>query len=378
MNARKLTTVLAMALLVFALITVAVPVAGTPNDDIIVNGADVIRQESVARSQGLIDSTTNIGARIVAQYANTLRTINLAAVPGAFQTLLGQVPSRIIFAYANTNRQFDLASVPGAFQTVLDLVPNRIIFQYANTNRNLPLAYPAALINDATPPQISNVKANAVSNDTAAIIWTTDEFANSQVSYGVQSGQYTGTASDPLYVKQHVITLTEMIPDTTYYYQVHSADQSGNAGTGPENSFKFQAVFDTLAVQKSVAPTGEVQYGKELTYTLVISAAQSASLELYDPLTDTTFVRFVQQPTGVIPTLHSVTGTLNVASALPVTVTFVVRVDVPAVAGQTVDVINQACVYVLPDTSTCKPSNQVTNQAFAPYRVFLPVILKNR
>ena len=274
MDTRKLTTVLAMALLVFALIALAVPVAGRPSDNIIVNGADVIRQESVASSQGLTDSTVNVGPRIIVQYANTLRAVYLSAVPGAFQTLLGlvsdrivfehantnrqldlaavpaafqtllsRVTDRIIFEHANTNRQFDLASVPGNFRTLLAQVTDRIIFQYANTHRSLSLVYPRTLVNDTTLPQISNVKAEAMGNDTASITWATDEFADSQVSYGVQSGQYTGTASDPLYVKQHVITLTAIISGTTYYYQVRSTDQSNNRSTSSENSFKFQPDF---------------------------------------------------------------------------------------------------------------------------------------
>jgi len=377
MNARRIASLLAVLLLAFAFITIAVPVASKPSDAIIVNNADVIRQESVASSQGLLDSTANVGARIIAQYANTLRTINLAAVPSAFQALLGQVPDRVVFEYANTNRQFNLAAVHSAFQALLGQVSDRIVFEYANTNRSLSLAYPAVLINDTTPPQISQIAARTLSDDTAAITWTTDEFADGQVAFGVQSGQYTQTASDPLYAKQHIITLTAMMPGTTYYYQIRSADQSGNAYTSSENSFKFQTILDLLEITKSVSPTGQVRYSDQLTYTIVISSAQSASLGLYDPLTDTTFLRFVQRPTGVISTNHAVTGTLTVVATQPVTVTFVVRVDVPTIAGLTVDVTNEVCVYVLPGSAgTCKLSNRVTNQALRPWQVYLPLVLR--
>jgi hypothetical protein len=374
MNPRK---VIALLIAVLSVLAFTISAAGKPSDNIIIGNADTVRETPVSVEQGLLNSIAGAGARVVVEYANTLRHIELPVLASALQTRLDQVSARVVVEYANTVRHSNLVTMPTALQTLLGQVSDRIIFQYANTNRSLTLAYPAVLINDTTPPQISQIAARTVGDDTALITWTTDEFADSQVSYGVQSGQYTGTGSDPLYVKQHVITLTAMIPGTTYYYQVRSADQSNNTSTSSENSFKFQTVFDTLVVQKSVTPTGQVQYGKELTYTVVISAAQGASLGLYDALTDTTFVRFVMRPTGVVSTSHSVTGTFSIAAAQPVAVTFVVRVDVPLSAG-TVDVTNQACVYVPPDSGTCKVSNQVTNQAFRPYRVFLPLVLKNR
>jgi hypothetical protein len=55
-------------------------------------------------------------------------------------------------------------------------------------------------------------------------------------------------------------------------------------------------------VTKTVTPTGQVRHGDELTYTLVISAAPGVQLGLYDPLTTTTFTRFVERPTTSVIT----------------------------------------------------------------------------
>jgi hypothetical protein len=363
------------SLLLLLAFSIPWPVAG--QSGIVVNGADSLLTLPTTYSQGLADAASSVTPRVVFQYANSDAHCDLLGIPTALQSLVNAVAPRVIVEYSNSTGHHTLLQVPAALQTLIEGVSARIVFQYANSSQSYALSYPITLMNDTTPPQISNISANPVSNDTATITWTTDEFADSQVSYGVQSGQYTGTGSDPLYAKQHVITLTAMIPGTTYYYRVRSADQSNNTSTSSENSFKFQTLLDTLEIEKSVTPTGQVQCGKELTYTVVISAAQGASLGLYDPLTDTTFVRFVARPTGIVSTSHSVTGTFSMAAAQPVTVTFVVRVDVPLSAG-TVDVTNQACVYVPPDSGTCKVSNQVTNQAFRPYRIFLPVVLRNR
>lgn len=124
--------------------------------------------------------------------------------------------------------------MPGALDTLLGQVAERIVFQYANANREVELAYPE-LIDDTTKPQIGDVAANPAGGVNALITWTTDEFATSTVLYGTQSGSYPQTVHDPLYVKQHEITLA-VTPGTTYYYRVRSTDLSGNTSTSAEHS----------------------------------------------------------------------------------------------------------------------------------------------
>jgi len=51
---------------------------------------------------------------------------------------------------------------------------------------------------------------------------------------------YSQTVSDPLYAKQHEITLTGLTMGTTYYYKVCSTDRSGNTATSSEHSLTAQ------------------------------------------------------------------------------------------------------------------------------------------
>jgi len=135
---------------------------------------------------------------------------------------------------------------------------------------------------------------------------------------------------------------------------------------------------DSLPVEKSVTPTGRVEYGDALTYTLVISAAPGTQLRLYDPLTGTTFVRFAKPYTGITHAHGVVTGALTMTPTGQVTVEFVTRVSVPGTLGWTVIVTNSACVYPLSGTfDECIWSNEVTNPAWRPHRVFLPLALRN-
>lgn len=89
------------------------------------------------------------------------------------------------------------------------------------------LAYPVALINDTVPPQIRDVQAQTVAGG-VKITWTTDEFATSEVRYGTAPGVYTQVVSNPLYEKQHAVTLTGLTSGPTYYFVVRGADRSGN------------------------------------------------------------------------------------------------------------------------------------------------------
>ena len=120
------------------------------------------------------------------------------------------MPARIILQYANTMRQTALVAPPGELRTLFGQVADRIILQYANTSRQMTLAYPLALINDTVPPQIRDVQAQNVPEG-VKITWTTDEFATSEVRYGTAPGAYTQTAADPLFARTHELTLTGLL-----------------------------------------------------------------------------------------------------------------------------------------------------------------------
>lgn len=237
MNARKATLLVAV---LFVLLVFTVPAASQQGDDIIVNGADEVRNTSVSIAQGLTDRLAGVGPRIVLQYANELRPVGLIAVPGSLQTLLDQVSARVVVQYANTVRREGLLAIPGTLRTLLGQVSDRLVFQYANANRQESLVYPVDLFNDTTPPQTDGITTKPIDSESTAILWTTNEFATSTVLYGTQPGVYSHTVSDPLYTKQHEITLTGLTPGTKYYYKVRSTDRSGNTATSSEYNFTTQ------------------------------------------------------------------------------------------------------------------------------------------
>jgi hypothetical protein len=87
---------------------------------------------------------------------------------------------------------------------------------------------------DLAPPVISNVQASSITDNAAVIEWTTDELSDSQVRYGTSNGTwgaYLYTINNVTLVTTHSVSLTGLIPNTTYYYRVGSTDSLGNGPT---------------------------------------------------------------------------------------------------------------------------------------------------
>ena len=134
-----------------------------------------------------------------------------------------------------------------------------------------------------------------------------------------------------------------------------------------------------LDIGKSVTPDGLAFYGDELLYTLFITGTQGSTVNLYDPLSVTTFLRFVTPVAGIEHHNGIITGSLLLTPTVPLTVSFVARVGVPGTVGWTVDVNNRACVYPAGGTvSDCIWSNVVTNAAAYPRKIYLPLVLRGR
>ncbi|MBN2001941.1 MAG: hypothetical protein JXA21_01185 [Anaerolineae bacterium] len=179
-------------------------------------------------------------------------------------------------------------------------------------------------------------------------------------------------------------TLTHYTPslagETAYSWVVTATDGISTV-VGPTWSFTTAVATAPLTptITKSVTPEGQVDYGDEITYTLTISAENGTQVRLYDRLVGTTWLRSVGQlPMGITHDDGILTGTLMVTPANQVTVDFVTQLDIPGTAGITATIANRACVYPVGGTlDNCIWSNEVANFAFLPYRIYLPVTLRN-
>ncbi len=95
---------------------------------------------------------------------------------------------------------------------------------------------------DTTPPVLSAVQVGPPTATSATITWTTDEPSTSQISYGTTSGYGSETRPTTALVTSHSLTLTGLLPGTTYHYRVRSADAAGNVGSSVDATFTTSAL----------------------------------------------------------------------------------------------------------------------------------------
>ncbi len=145
-------------------------------------------------------------------------------------------------------------------------------------------AYPS-VPPDTTPPNIFDVGASDVTNNSATIGWITDEPATSQVEYGLNTNYGFSTALSPSLVTIHSQTLTGLSSSTLYHYRVRSIDAVGNQAISSDYTFTTLAHPDTTPpvifnVQSSgITPssaiiswdtddpaTSQIEYGLDIPY----------------------------------------------------------------------------------------------------------------
>jgi hypothetical protein len=147
----------------------------------------------------------------------------------------------------------------------------------------------------ACPINISAVSVTPTATS-ATVDWATNVGANSQVSYGTTSG-YGSTVSDAAMVTSHSLLLTSLTCNTTYHYQVNSADAPSNSVSTSDATFTTGSCLKISAISISsltvmgatvswttdLTASSQVNYGTTNAYGSTISdstlvAAHSVSL----------------------------------------------------------------------------------------------------
>jgi hypothetical protein len=151
-----------------------------------------------------------------------------------------------------------------------------------------------SFVSDLTPDTqfpviLSGPRIAAKTHDTAIIEWTTDEPANSAVSFG--TGELDDELSSGDNEASHKLTLTNLTPGTTYSYIVGSTDAGGNGSTE-----SAQAVFTTNPEIDLTAPKitsdPEVVYKNDQSATIQWTTNEETSGEVeFGPTEELGFVR---------------------------------------------------------------------------------------
>lgn len=94
---------------------------------------------------------------------------------------------------------------------------------------------------DAAPPAVSEVSADRIATMSARVRWLTDEPALAEVRYGSSPAFLTLVATAGDLRTAHEIVLTNLLPDTRYYFDVLATDRLGQ-GTLDSNAGRHYAL----------------------------------------------------------------------------------------------------------------------------------------
>ena len=142
----------------------------------------------------------------------------------------------------------------------------------------------AVTVSNPSPPSISGIRTGSVSASGAAVSWTTDKMADSQVEYGTTTAYGSSTTTNPTLVESHSQALTGLAAATNYHFRVRSRDASGRL------SVSADATFTTAAAPPSFRSMSNVTNGTTASAPAGVAAGDLllAAIEVdTDPVTVT-------------------------------------------------------------------------------------------
>jgi hypothetical protein len=176
------------------------------------------------QTRAFIDSTASTSAASLTPPVTTPLTISSIATATA---------TPVTIAATTTPPSFNTTPLPG-------YAPDQLIF-IGGTSSAPPAVVPAR----TTPPVISAISSGTPTTGSATITWTTDEAANSQVTYGIATS-YSATSSSATLTTSHSVTLTGLTPANFYHFQIRSVDGQGNVATSSDQTVTTAADVGTL------------------------------------------------------------------------------------------------------------------------------------
>ena len=208
---------------------------------------------------------------------------------------------------------------------------------------------------DTTAPVItftSSTDISSVTDSSAVISWTTDEAATSRVDYGTDTS-YGSNEVNANYNTNHSITLSNLLPSTTYYLKITSVDNSISANSAMDDNSTAGYTFTTLASSDTTPPVISVVSSGTPSYntaTITWTTDENAS-SLIDFGTDTSYGS-TQGNSADSTTSHSV-----VLTGLASETTYYYRVKSMDIAGNISVDDNSEAGYTLLTTSAPDPGD---------------------
>ncbi|MDB4977823.1 MAG: hypothetical protein JWM56_9 [Candidatus Peribacteria bacterium] len=131
---------------------------------------------------------------------------------------------------------------------------------------------------DTTPPVITAVVSNSITDGGATFTWTTDEPSRSQVEYWVEFFPHDYFPSSPTQILtiDHTVTVTGLLPDTAYSFNVGSRDAKSNFSKSAD--FPFRTLPDITPPSISAITTSNIT-SSDVTVSWKTNEASTTRIE---------------------------------------------------------------------------------------------------
>jgi len=120
---------------------------------------------------------------------------------------------------------------------------------------------------------ISNVSVTGITTNSTTITWDTNGPSDSLVKYSTESGNYTLSKYNHNNVTSHSINLTELLPNTTYYYYIVSTDRAGNTNESSIHTFTTLTV-PVVTIHSPLSITNDSTPLLNATFDRIVTSAR--------------------------------------------------------------------------------------------------------
>ena len=148
---------------------------------------------------------------------------------------------------------------------------------------------------DTIPPKINNVSYRNLTENSAIIIWETDELSNSLVKYGLNK-TYGFEKLDIEIVTLHSIILTDLMSNTTYYFCAVSNDENENSNQSKDYTFTTKQKPNHKPTVTLSSPTN----GSTVTKNSPTLSWSSEDKDLGDELSYNVYLDTSSEPTKIV------------------------------------------------------------------------------
>jgi hypothetical protein len=126
----------------------------------------------------------------------------------------------------------------------------------------------ATAVADFTGPVITNVRATNGPDESVIITWTTDILSDSRVYFGTAPFPLPETAEEAGVTTSHQLVVTNVAPDTSYYFDVESVDRGGNVTRDDRGGAHYR--FTTGHRSDVLLVIGDNTFPNEALYTAAL------------------------------------------------------------------------------------------------------------